>query len=800
MAWRRLFWVGALGCVVCLPLWAQSLQIPAPEEAIQQADQLPPDELFEQITQLEIDAEIRDKLRFDLAWQPMVKAVQQDVMQLKWGNSQLENPVWQRYGAKAYPLLDYYARSADPTRQAYGLLGIRSLGKPYTTRWLERQIQRRSLSNFYLVSASEAQLATPESAAFDQNPDWQPIFGLDDPQTRNHLVQLAQANLEPPSSPTYYDQFNLGFLTAVLGYEAVFPTVLDSQPTPVIPFWDRYEQLSQPSLEQVQQAIAAYRQQPRQTQDYILVKRLGKIKAGEISTAGRQFLQALANNDFDGSDDSNASADQIWALAELDRHGDLQASDRLQAMLNGNLEDFYPLTRLVSYVDGFSPGFDKATHAYYLLLGMTEKYPQSRFVQAAREYGNLRGFSYFGGEPRNPDDPQQSQQVPRSFAAQTAAWQSWLNRYPDHPGADDATYFIARGWQDQNQILAALDLWVQLMTQQVGDSDATYLAWGHVRSLLDVGLSLEQLEKLPQNYRSSPILPLFRYALAVHYARQQNYAKALEVSQGLDLSQMSPKVLETYYNARLWSDLYGRAQDKSNAAMVQQSIQAFLIEQRQRWQTLQQLQIENTPTARYQIAANWASEGGWKNGYLALWDDQRTYALPTSNSYFCQIYWVCNVALRGQAAQTSYQQASQNAIALSLFQQILKEPATPAEIQEESLFMVASTLLWQWEDHPYGETLQIHPPIGVSGSQIVLQPDNFEQQTATDARMKQDYLAAISAIVVQLQQKFPDSHYIDDLLFSRYAMSGDVADLQTIVERYPSGDRVEEARFLLSRR
>lgn len=765
-----------------LPLRGQTPTLPTPEAAIQQAEQIAPAELPQQITALEIDAATRDQLRFDPAWQPILRAVQQDLMQLKWGNSQLSNPVWQQYGAKAYPLLDYYTRSADSTRQAYGMLGIRHLGQPYTTLWLERQLQRRRRDDFALVTASDSQLLAPESAANQFSPDWQQIFGLNDPTTRDRLLQLARQNLEPETSPTYHDQFNLSFLIAVLGYDAVFPPIPESPP-PAIPEWQQFASLSSPSPEQVQQIVTYYRAQPVEVQQWILVQELGQIKAGELSAAGRAFLQALAAD--------AAAPDRLWAIAELDRHGDPQAAMLLQAILNGNLEDLYSLTRLVSYVDGFSPGVDAATHAYYLLLGIAETYPQSRFVRAAREYGNLRGSSYWGGEPRS--QAVQDQIAQQSPAQRTTSWQSWLDRYPDHPGADDATYFIARGWQEQNQIFAAFDLWVQLMTQQVGDSDATYLAWPHLRSLLDVGLTLPQIERLPQLYRSTAIAPLFRYALAVHYARHHDYANALATSDGLDLTQIPETVLGRYYNPRLFG---GRPNPRQQPALVQQAMQQMLTEQRQRWQRLQQWQRENTPEAIYQIAADWAGAGGWKNGYLAIWDGNRAYHLPTGDwgdPALCRAFWVCDTALRGEeAVRTSYQLASSNAIALALFQRLLDDPATPAPLREKALYESAATLLRQWEDYPLGETRQIHPPAGILSTVTLA-----ASATEPEPLLKPDYLATLDARIAALQQEFPASSFIDDLLFSRYAMSGERQYLQQIVTQYPQGDRAAEAEFLL---
>ncbi|MDW7696060.1 hypothetical protein R9208_29680, partial [Flammeovirgaceae bacterium SG7u.132] len=76
-------------------------------------------------------------------------------------------------------------------------------------------------------------------------------------------------------------------------------------------------------------------------------------------------------------------------------------------------------------------------------------------------------------------------------AQRSLSWQQWLSKYPDHPGADDATYHLARSMQNNNDVMGAMRLWNKLMIQSVGDGDAIYLAYPHVRSLLDVGLTTE---------------------------------------------------------------------------------------------------------------------------------------------------------------------------------------------------------------------------------------------------------------------------------------------------------------------
>jgi hypothetical protein len=781
-----------------LPLQGQLPRVlPSPQAASEQAERLSPEELVD----LEIDEEIRDRLRFDPTWRAIAQAVQQDIMIIKWGDGQLQDPIWERFGAKTLPLLSYYVRSADPTRQAYGMAGIRSLGAPYSTLWLERQIeQRQSGTNFYLLTQDPASLLNQASYDPSYDPEqWKRDFGLDDPQTRDRLIELARANLEPTDSGNHYGQFNLAFLEAMLGYEAVHPEWNSAEPpAPEIPEWDRLA-LPQPSEAQIQEAIAYYRSLPPNTQDYILVERLAPVKAGELATVGMALLKNLAAD--------QESRNRMWAIAELNRHGDPEGEAALQDIINGDLSQLQPLTYLVQYDPFYDGDFAKSSHAYFLLVGIAEQYPDSKFIRASREYGDLTGRSYFGSAPRNQEILDRI--ANRTPQERTQDWQTWLSRYPDHPGADDATYFLARALEDQNDPVAAMRYWVQMMTETPGDGDASYLAFPHVRTLLDIGLTTQQVETLYEQYRDEAIAPLFRYALAVRQARSHHYGEALELSEGLDLTEMPAEILASYYRNYSWFSSYNRQ------AEIQIEMQQMLTEQRQRWQQLQQLQAENTPESRYQLASNWAGAGGWKNGYLAVWDQWRTGYLPTGSwgNEYCERFWVCNFNLRQvDAVQNSYRQASQNAIALSLYQNLLDDPSTPPDLREKTLYMAASTLLWQWENHPLGETLRIHPVAGMDGDPLwvslrdrssldftpIADPEaDYEQRQANYEQIEQDYLSYLDHAIATLQSEFPNSLYIDDLLFSRYAMSGQPQYLEQIVENYGGGDRAAEARFLL---
>ena len=326
--------------------------------------------------------------------------------------------------------------------------------------------------------------------------------------------------------------------------------------------------------------------------------------------------------------------------------------------------------------------------------------------------------------------------------------------------------------------------------------DALYLAFPHVRTLLDVGLSIEQMQTLLKESENQPLFPLLQYAIAIQYARSHDYAKALEISANVQLEAMPDHILEAYYYPQgrwSWTWQYNRVENFKKEA------QLLLSEQKLRWRKLNQWQIENTPESRYQIASDWAGRGGWKNGYLPIWDGSRLYRLPNWN---CNEWWVCDESKRSDAEiLAKYQAGSQNAIAISLYQNLLEDRSLPTDLREKSLYMVAMTLLAQWENHTFSETQRIHPPAGVTTTKQY-QPTrkrNYSYQVyeQREKNMRSDYQRRIDGIITELQVKFPQSQYIDDLLFSSFFLSEQSNYLQKLLERYPNSDRAAEAKFLL---
>lgn len=90
------------------------------------------------------------------------------------------------------------------------------------------------------------------------------------------------------------------------------------------------------------------------------------------------------------------------------------------------------------------------------------------------------------------------------------------------------------------------------------------------------------------------------------------------------------------------------------------------------------------------------------------------------------------------------------------------------------------------ESHPGDETLRIHPPANVPGKAQNLfygasYPNNSNWEDSYK-QIRRDYQSRVDQIISELQIKFLQSTYIDDLLFSNYYLSGKPEYLQQIVQ------------------
>jgi hypothetical protein len=67
-----------------------------------------------------------------------------------------------------------------------------------------------------------------------------------------------------------------------------------------------------------------------------------------------------------------------------------------------------------------------------------------------------------------------------------------------------------------------------------------------------------------------------------------------------------------------------------------------------------------------------------------------------------------------------------------------------------------------------------------------------------ETNIAQDYQRRIDSIITELQLKFPQSIYTDDLLFSSFFLSDRRTYLERLLASYPKSDRAAEAKFLLN--
>lgn len=290
------------------------------------------------------------------------------------------------------------------------------------------------------------------------------------------------------------------------------------------------------------------------------------------------------------------------AACLLLRHEDRTSALVLEPLVNGNLRD---LTRLHLH-----PLFLED-----LVVGM----PHSRLAQGCRDYSAIRGESYFRDwvEPRFDYGIKLLLPAIANARREESAWRRWLTRYPDHPGADDARWWLVRTLEWQGRRYEALQLVFRQVACPIGDS-----AWHTKRGLeaderiamcfeerfrwlLDVGTTRDELARFlawrPENVQ-------VRYALAVRYARVHNYREALRLTEELNLDAPVNDWL---------------LQDQPQLATL------GLKDQRNRWRQLARHDL-TTRWGRQAVVQSWLKSDGWRNGYLLLYQGNRIWRISYS--------------------------------------------------------------------------------------------------------------------------------------------------------------------------
>ncbi len=712
--------------------------------------------------------------------------------------------VWYRYGAPpslhnqaerwfplTYPLLAHWSQSEDPARSGYALQVLLRHGQPYTSAWLEERLKHnRSGSDF-----SQAIRDPLTGKTFE---DWQQLFGLDQPAPRQRLIQLAIANLK--DQPTW-QQFNADFLNTLtsegLG-NRVWPQLLAAaQSAPpararvlleLFPYdfeglpsnlaqqvralranlppdpdqsntWDAIEQfrsLTNPTP----QSVLAFYQTLSLAQQQLLLSQMPTTATG-LSPSARLLLDQVVR--------AENSPNRILAAAVLLSQNDPRGREILAGVVDGDLQ-----------------ALNSVQSDYLLLLQVAQAFPDSRFSRACREYAAIRGGTYFGDYRPTVGDDWHEVQRRLPAASEAARWRGWLADYPDHPGADDAGYWLGRSLEWQGQRVEALQQFANLLATPTGDGDMQSAIRDRFLLLLDVGTTAQELDQFLKANAQHPLAPVVRYALALHLARSHAYDQALALSEGLALADLS----QQYLGAG------SLGESGQNASEIQTAFEA----QRQRWRHLSQWLPLDTPQKRYALASAWAAEDGWKNGYLVFYNGSRTAQLAFG------IY--SNDARDNTEIADGYRRANANVVALALLWPLLTGPNPPAELVEKSRYLQVALLYRQFISYPPPETEAMHPlpqfAAGVGADASLYTPaadpyapppsDPYYLAYRANREREAWYVRQAIDATHQLLAQFPQSRFGDDALLSLYEMSGDARFLDQLLARFPQGDRAEEAR------
>jgi len=100
---------------------------------------------------------------------------------------------------------------------------------------------------------------------------------------------------------------------------------------------------------------------------------------------------------------------------------------------------------------------------------------------------------------------------------------------------------------------------------------------------------------------------------------------------------------------------------------------------------------------------------------LPVLHSYQLYELPNPSYQDCRKWRVCDESKRVyEEIRTKYREHSENAIAISIYQELLEDNSISPTVREKTLYMLAMTLFGQLENHTFSERQNIHPPAGLT--------------------------------------------------------------------------------------
>lgn len=648
--------------------------------------------------------------------------------------------VWYRYGAPpelrrqsdrwypwSAPLLMRWAREGDPLRVAFAESAFARLGGWPARQWLDEHVAR----NPYLKNGADALFGEPT---------WRAAFGLDDAGRRTAIINAALRHPPSPMQLTFDDellrQLNVK-LPATPAPSASGPVTL------------RELMKTVKAADRMEAAILAGPPAMRRT-----------LMLSEAAQATRDASAELQLAVIAG-DAKIDRADALVAAAVLHSRGDHRFDGMLRAALNAG--DLHPVN---------------AINDYYVDLKLAEDFANTRYVRGMKAYDAIRGGHYFGDDRA-------------AATTDEKAWRGWLAAYGDHPGADDATYWLIRSLEVQARRADALAVLTTALMSPVGDGDMYGQLWSRFLYLLDVGTKDADLDAWLGSHKGDPLEGLIAYARGVRYARVHAYGKAFDQTAAFAATLRAAAARMTALDQAVPFDT--------------ERVIAAVNAQAARWHHLGSWVIYTVgdlhPEHRELVIQEWAGPAGWTIPYLALYDGMRMGGggpdIPT--------------AMDPKDLAENYRHASALATALELTSANLADKIAGPWTRERDRYRAVALLYAQLMQYPDNETLAMHPlpffPPSTGGDATLYTPppdpnapkpgDPYSADYARLQAVQTWYVREAVAATRALIAEFPQSAFADSALMCVYEMSGERKYLDELLQRYPDGDRAEEARAAL---
>jgi outer membrane protein assembly factor BamD (BamD/ComL family) len=316
------------------------------------------------------------------------------------------------------------------------------------------------------------------------------------------------------------------------------------------------------------------------------------------------------------------------------------------------------------------------------LLALANKYPDSLFTRACKEYAEFTGGTYFGDGDvgfRLPFDPQR----------EIGFWKNFVKKYPGHPGSNDALYRLARAYEIQGDYENAIAYYYE--SSEAPDGLLINVARDRILFIIDLLMSSESLGKFLTNHPNHPLTPYVKYSKAVHLIREYKYSFAESELNNFLNNYQDGKYLhlagysygdERYLGSIFWTKVREQLDQVKNLAKIrnQQSSDKNLYEEAKLW--IDKDKVDDGFTA-YNYLWRRRLRSTFQYFVPEIWEGNTTYVnkLLTAD--------LINNTTHNYESQISYLKS------IRLFEQLIKQ-YPQSELVEKAKYSIALNYYYLW--------------------------------------------------------------------------------------------------------